>query len=137
MLPKSTDVRRHVRAVVTPKRGLLEIYSPYGDETESEDLVLPSMTITWAKARTERRFSTSSDALSGLRRGSDTPEALFIELGRYRFVLVNGIDVELLRKADLFRRWQALIAVFVSTRSCHTRACPTAARLVTLRSREE
>lgn len=96
-LPESAEARRHVLAVVTPQRGLLEIYSPYGDETEPENLILPSMTITWAKVRAERRFSTSSDALSGLRPGSDTPEPLFIEPGRYRFALVNGIDAELLK----------------------------------------
>jgi hypothetical protein len=96
-LPAAPDQRRHVLAVVTPTRGLLEVYSPYDDETEAGDLLLPSDVITWGKARTQARFAVRASSLDGLRRGGDTPEALFIEEGRYRFALVNSIDVGLLK----------------------------------------
>lgn len=94
-LPERESDRVHVLAVVTPGRGVLEIYSPYDDDTEAGDLIVPSQAISWAKARGQRSFATSTDALDGLRPGSDTPEALFIEPGRYRFVLANGIDAAL------------------------------------------
>lgn len=96
-LPEKAAARRHVLAVVTPERGLLEIYSPYGDDSESEDIVVPSRTISWSLARTRNVFATNADKLDGLRPGSDTPEVLFLEAGRYRFALVNSIDPELLR----------------------------------------
>lgn len=96
-LPPEAAARRHVLAVVTPERGLLEIYSPYGDESESEDIVVPSRTISWSKARTQNVFATDTDALDGLRPGRDTPEVLFLEAGRYRFALVNSIDPGLLK----------------------------------------
>lgn len=96
-LPPEAAARRHVLAVVTPERGLLEIYSPYADESESEDIVVPSRTISWSKARTQNVFATNTDALDGLRPGRDTPEILFLEAGRYRFALVNSIDPGLLK----------------------------------------
>jgi hypothetical protein len=94
-LPADPADRRHVLAVVTPERGLLELYSP--SDAESEDLILPSDVISWGKARGQARFAMSAYELYGLRRGSDQPEPLFIEPGRYRFVLVNGIDASLLK----------------------------------------
>jgi hypothetical protein len=96
-LPQDAEARAHVLAVVTPERGLLEIYSPDHGSAEAEDLIVPSDTISWSKARTQHRFATTAEALDGLRPGSDTPETLFLEAGRYRFALVNGIDAELLR----------------------------------------
>ena len=95
-LPSPVEQRRHVLAVVTPERGLLEIYSPYGDDAEEGDLTLPSDVISWARARTQARFTVQASELDGLRPGAEQPEALFLEAGRYRFVLVNGIDAELL-----------------------------------------
>lgn len=96
-LPEREADRAHVLAVVTPERGVLEVYAPYHGETEDGDLIVPSQAISWAKAREQRSFATSTDALDGLRPNSDTPKALFIEPGRYRFVLANGIDAELLK----------------------------------------
>jgi len=96
-LPAAKAARAHVLAVVTPERGLLEIYAPYGGGEEAGDMVIPSQAISWAKAKDQARFVTSTDALDGLRAGRDTPEALFLEGGRYRFALVNGVDAELLK----------------------------------------
>lgn len=97
-LPADAAARRHVLAVVTPERGLLEIYSPYeGDAAEAGDLLLPSQAISWAKARTQNRFAVSTDDLDGLRPGATTPEVLFLEPGRYRFALINGMDAALLK----------------------------------------
>lgn len=95
-LPADPALRRNVLAVVTPERGLLEIYSPYGDETEAEDVLVPSDLISWAEARTRRRFALGAHELQGLRRGAEDTEPVFIEAGRYRFALVNGIDARLL-----------------------------------------
>lgn len=96
-LPADMAARRHVLAVVTPERGLLEIYSPYDDDAaEAGDLLVPSRAISWAKARTQTRFAVSTDDVDGLRRGRTMPEVLFLEPGRYRFALVNGIDAGLL-----------------------------------------
>lgn len=96
-LPRNAAARAHVLAVVTPERGLLEIYSPDDSAAEAEDIIVPSQTISWFKARTHHSFATSADELDGLRPGRDTPEPLFLEAGRYRFALVNGIDGALLR----------------------------------------
>lgn len=96
-LPKDQASRHHALAVVTPERGLLELYSPYGDASESEDIVVPSHAISWSEAREQNIFVTNTDKLDGLRPGSDAPEVLFLEPGRYRFALVNGIDAALLR----------------------------------------
>lgn len=96
-LPARAADRRHVLAVVTPTRGLLELYTPYGAEVEEEDLLLPSDVISWAKTRYRSRFAVRASELDGLRPGGEAPEALFIEAGRYRFALVNGIDPGVLR----------------------------------------
>ncbi|WP_157080495.1 hypothetical protein [Methylobacterium variabile] len=96
-LPEEPAARRRVLAVVTPERGLLEIYSPYADASESEDIMVPSHATSWSKARTRRRFTVSSDTLDGLRPRSGKPEVLFLEAGRYRFALLNGIDAALLK----------------------------------------
>jgi hypothetical protein len=95
-LPAAATMRRHVLAVVTPERGLMELYTPYDEAGEAEDLVIPSRAISWVKARTRSVFVTSADALDGLRSGATLPEALFVEPGRYRFALVNGVDAKLL-----------------------------------------
>ncbi|WP_419826452.1 hypothetical protein [Sphingomonas sp.] len=97
-LPAELAARRHVLAVVTPERGLLEIYSPYDDDAaEAGDLLVPSEILSWSKARAQSRFTVSTDDLDGLRPGLNTPEVLFLESGRYRFALVNGIDAALLK----------------------------------------
>lgn len=96
-LPASVDARRRALVVVTPERGLLEIYTAYDGSLESVDLLIPSQEISWAKAFSQSRFATRVSALDGLRRGSGTPEALFIEAGRYRFALINGTDPKLLK----------------------------------------
>lgn len=97
-LPADQVARKHVLVVVTPERGLLELYSPYdGDTVEADDILLPSQALSWAKARTRHRFAVNTDDLDGLRRGRTTAEAIFLEPGRYRFALVNGIDAALLR----------------------------------------
>ncbi|SOB86462.1 hypothetical protein SAMN06297144_1567 [Sphingomonas guangdongensis] len=90
-------MRRHALAVVTPTRGLLDVYSPYNEETEEGDLLLPSDVISWSRARKQARFVVRADDLYALRRGADAPEVLFLEEGRYRFALVNSIHPDLLR----------------------------------------
>lgn len=95
-LPTERSARDHVLAVVTPERGLLQIYTPYeNDVAEEEDLLLPSDVIKWSLARDQSRFAVDAASLTGLRRGAEEPEALFIEKGRYRFALVNSISPEL------------------------------------------
>lgn len=94
-LPSDAAQRRHVFAVVTPERGLLEIYSPYGDDVETEELTVPSDVIAWTIADEQARFDVKAYELTALRRDADQPEALFIEPGRYRFALVSGIDAGL------------------------------------------
>jgi len=97
-LPEDAAARRHVLAVVTPERGLLEIYTPYDDDSaETGDLIIPSDVIAWSNARTQNRFAINTDDLDGLRRERTMPEVLFLEPGRYRFALVNGIDAALLK----------------------------------------
>jgi len=97
-LPADASARRHVLAVVTPDRGLLEIYTPYdADAAEAGDLLIPSQAISWAKARTQNRFAVDTDDLDGLRPGATKPEVLFLEPGRYRFALINGMDAALLK----------------------------------------
>jgi len=96
-LPADPAARRRVLAVVTPERGLLEVYSPYDDGTEAGDLTIPSTVISWAEARTRDRFAANTDLLTGLRPGRTEPEVLFLEAGRYRFALLDGIDADLLR----------------------------------------
>ena len=60
------------------------------------DLAIPSDVFSWARARTQARFAARTSELDGLRRGADRPEALFLDPGRYRFALVDGVDAELL-----------------------------------------
>lgn len=99
-LPADAAARCHVLAVVTPERGLLEIFSPYDDAAaEAGDLIVPSQAISWSKARTQHRFAVGTDDLDGLRRDQTMPEVLLLEPGRYRFALVNGIDAALLKSS--------------------------------------
>lgn len=73
------------------------MYSPYNDETEEGDLLLPSDVITWQKARSQAKFPVQASSLYALRPGATQPEVLFLEKGRYPFALVNSIDPGLLK----------------------------------------
>ncbi len=95
-LPNDPALRKHVLAVVTPGGKLYELYSPYGDDVASGDILPPSDAITWEAARTQSQFDFTIDTLSGLEPGQTQPFAIFVADGVYEFALVTGIDKNLL-----------------------------------------
>jgi hypothetical protein len=115
-LPDSLALRKHVFAVITPGGKLYEIYSPYGEDVESDDLLLPSFAITWEAARTQTRFNFTIDNLSGLERGQDAPFGIFIADGVYEFALVSGIDKELLALSPTNKSFRAFAGCRVAYR---------------------
>jgi hypothetical protein len=95
-LPADVAARRHPFAVLTPGGKLYEIYTPYGDDTESGDLLVPSDAISWELARNRADFAITAADLSAMELGKDQPMGVFVEAGIYQFALVNMIDKGLL-----------------------------------------
>ncbi len=95
-LPADVAARRHPFAVLTPGGKLYEIYTPYGAETESGDLLVASDAISWELARNRAEFAITAPQLSAMEMGKDQPMGVFVEAGIYQFALVNTIDRGLL-----------------------------------------
>lgn len=99
-LPASPALRRHVFAVISPDGRLHEIYTPYSDEVETADIIIPSETISWQKARSRSRFTLSASELTALSPGKQTPERVFTAKGSYKFALVSAIQRDLIAVSD-------------------------------------
>jgi hypothetical protein len=99
-LPSPAAQRRHVFAVISPDGRLYEIYTPYSDDVETADIIIPSETISWQKARSRSRFTLSASELTALSPGKQTPERVFTAKGRYKFALVNSIQKDLIAVSD-------------------------------------
>jgi hypothetical protein len=99
-LPQSPAARRHVFAVVSPSGRLYELYSPYADDVEIADIIIPSAAISWQKARTRARFSLAAPDLLATTPGQQTPTRVFTEKGRYKFALVSAIQKDLIAVSD-------------------------------------
>jgi hypothetical protein len=100
VLPEDKKDREHVFAVVTPGGKLYEIYTPYGDEVEEEDIIIPSLAINWTLASKQNRFALTVDELSGLAIGASDSFGIFIAEGDYQFALVSSIDKALMLAND-------------------------------------
>jgi hypothetical protein len=100
ILPQSPAARRHVFAVVSPSGRLYELYSPYSDDVEIADIIIPSDQISWQKARTRARFALSASQLRATELGQQTPTPIFTEKGRYKFALVSSIQKDLIAVSD-------------------------------------
>jgi hypothetical protein len=95
-LPKRFADRRTRFVAITPKGNLHIIYLAYGHGVETVDIIIPSRTIDWERARTRNVFRVDARRFDALRLGATKPSLLFREAGVYQFALVNGIDRSLL-----------------------------------------
>lgn len=95
-LPADKSDRAHVFTVLTPGGRLYELYTPYGEDVESEDIVIPSQAISWAIASQQSKLSLKVDDISGIEIGKDQPFGIFIEEGDYQFALVSSVQKDLI-----------------------------------------
>jgi hypothetical protein len=99
-LPQSPAARRHVFAVISPSGRLYELYSPYADDVEIVDIIIPSNEISWQRARTRARFTLAAPKLLATAPGQQMPTRVFAEKGRYKFALVSAIQKDLIAVSD-------------------------------------
>lgn len=99
-LPQAVAARQHAFAVVTPTGQLYEIYSPYANDVEQADIIIPSETISWQMARTRNIFTFSAADLMATRLGKNVPTQVFQEAGIYKFALVSSIQKDLIAVSD-------------------------------------
>ena len=99
-LPQALSARRHVFAVITPAGQLYELYSPYPDDVEAGDIIIPSETISWQKARTRAVFSFAAADLMASAPKQNVPTQVFQEAGLYKFAVVSSIQKELIAVSD-------------------------------------
>ena len=93
--PRSVD-REGTLAAIAPDGSLHIIYNSYDDDENSEDLVIPSRSVSWQSARERNSFLVdvrSFDAIAGY---DKAPELLFREKGIYQFALMNSDARDLL-----------------------------------------
>ncbi len=95
-LPNSASSREGVLAVIIPDGGLRIVYQSYPDELEAIDLIIPSTTIDWMRAKRRPHFLVTVRNFNALVPGEDRPQLLFQEPGIYQFALMNSIDRQLL-----------------------------------------
>lgn len=99
-LPQAVAARRHAFAVITPKGQLYEIYSPYENDVEQADIIIPSQTISWQQARTRNSFTFAAADLMATGIGKTLPTQVFQEAGIYKFALVSSIQKDLIAVSD-------------------------------------
>lgn len=99
-LPQAPAARRHAFAVITPAGQLYELYSPYSDDVEVGDIIIPSEIISWQKARTRAVFSFAAADLMASAPKQNVPIQVFQEAGLYKFALVSSIQKDLIAVSD-------------------------------------
>lgn len=99
-LPQPLAARRHVFAVISPSGRLHELYSPYSDDVEIADIIIPSEEISWQKVQRSTRFTFAAPQLFATEPGQRRPAKVFREKGRYQFALVSAIQKDLIAVSD-------------------------------------
>ncbi len=99
-LPQALAARRHAFAVITPAGQLYELYSPYSDDVEAADIIIPSEIISWQKARKSAVFSFAASDLMATAPKQNVPTQVFQEAGLYKFALVSSIQKDLIAVSD-------------------------------------
>ena len=99
-LPQALAARRHTFAVITPAGQLYELYSPYSDDVEVADIIIPSEIISWQKARAGIVFSFAAADLMATAPRQNVPTQVFQEAGLYKFALVSSIQKDLIAVSD-------------------------------------
>lgn len=99
-LPQAAAARRHAFAVITPTGRLYEIYSPYSNDVEQADIIIPSDLISWQKARDRNKFTFAAADLLATEPGKNVPTQIFQEAGIYKFALVSSIQKDLIAVSD-------------------------------------
>ena len=94
VLPANFAARNTALAALTPDGNLRIVYIAYGPDFESIDLLIPSRSIDWERARTRRDFVVEVDKFEALRPNQDAPERLFRQAGIYQFALINATNRE-------------------------------------------
>jgi hypothetical protein len=99
-LPQAPAARQHAFAVITPTGQLYEIYSPYTDDVEQGDIIIPSDIISWQEARTRNIFTFAAADLIATGLGKTAPAQVFQEAGLYKFALVSSVQKDLIAVSD-------------------------------------
>ena len=103
VLPRSFADRNTALTALAPDGRLWIVYLSYGPDTDPEDLIIPSRSIDWERARTRNDFVVNVSAFEALRYNESVPELLFKQAGVYQFALINEVDRELLDDGTPFR----------------------------------
>lgn len=89
-LPKRARQRPVLLAAIVPDGGLRIIYTGYGKDVESIDIVVPSKTIDWTRAKKQSIFLVKASEFDALVPDAMAPSPLFIEPGVYQLALTNN-----------------------------------------------
>ncbi|MGE3693292.1 MAG: hypothetical protein AB7F98_18095 [Novosphingobium sp.] len=114
ILPQHIADRFGTLAVIAPNGKLRYVYISYGIDTDPEDLIIPSSSIDWERARVRHIFDVDAKLFDALVPDASAPELLFRETGVYQFALLNTNDRSLLEfnrppfrvKAGCVVHWQ-------------------------------
>lgn len=93
--PRSAD-RAGTLAAIAPDGSLHVIYISYGDDTDPEDLIIPSKSLDWDSAKEHGSFSVDARSFDALVGNATNSRPLFREKGIYQFALMNSDARELL-----------------------------------------
>lgn len=91
-LPEATEDRKSVLAVIPPDGVLRIVYIAYGDDTDEEDLIVPSKEIDWRRAKYQRQFTVDAGRFDALSPSADRPSPLFRKAGIYQFGILTTHD---------------------------------------------
>jgi hypothetical protein len=96
VLPPRSEDREGALAVIAPNGSMRLIYTSYGIDTDPEDLVIPSKSIDWERARDRNSFDVSALSFDALIPDESKSKRLFREKGVYQFALLNSVARDLL-----------------------------------------
>ena len=89
-LPPLRQDRDGFLAAIAPDGSLHEIYSGYVDDTDPEDLIIPSIALNWEDAKKNSKFMIDARTFDALAPNQTVSKRLFLDEGIYQFALMNA-----------------------------------------------
>ena len=93
--PRSID-RKGALAAISPDGSLHIIYISYGEDTDPEDLIIPSKSLDWESAKERGSFFVDARSFDALVGDAKVSKPLFRKEGIYQFALLNSDARDLL-----------------------------------------
>jgi hypothetical protein len=95
-LPPRRIDREGSLAAISPDGRLHIIYISYGDDTDPEDLIIPSKSLDWESAKESSTYVVDARSFEALMSDAVVSRPLFREKGIYQFALLNSHARDLL-----------------------------------------